>query len=148
VLSEVNRILCGKIRGRFVTAGCVFFDALQRRVLYASAGHPPLALVRPSGEVVEVKLDSLLMGFFADATYRETEIALNTGDKIVLYTDGLVEAMNSRGDLFGVERFHSFLRAHASDGADALASRVMDHVATWIGKPFDDDVTLLVVGRV
>jgi sigma-B regulation protein RsbU (phosphoserine phosphatase) len=148
VLSEVNRILCGKIRGQFVTGGCLFFDAAGRRVLYASAGHPPLIVIRGSGDVVEVKLDSILMGFFADVAYRETDIALQEGDKVVLYTDGLVEAMNQRGEFFGVERFHAFLRTHGSDGADALASRIIDHVAAWSGRPFDDDVTLLVVGCV
>jgi sigma-B regulation protein RsbU (phosphoserine phosphatase) len=146
VLSEVNRILCGKIRGQFVTGACLFFDADGSKVSYASAGHPPLVLVKSSGEASERKLESVLMGFFAQAEYQEMDVELEKGDKLVLYTDGLTEAMNTRGDFFGVERLLAFFEEHASDSAEALAAEILDHVQSWSGKPFDDDVTLLIVG--
>ena len=146
VLSEVNRILCGKIRGQFVTGGCLFFDADGSNITYASAGHPPLVVVRSSGETSERKLESVLMGFFAQAEYQEMDVELEDGDKLVLYTDGLTEAMNTRGDFFGVERLLAFFEEHASDCAEALATGILDHVQSWSGKPFDDDVTLLIVG--
>lgn len=148
VLTEVNRILCGKIRGQFVTGACLFFDTRGKSVTYASAGHPPLIRVRPNGGATEEKLQSVLMGFFRAADYQEIELALGAGDKVVLYTDGIVEAMNARGDFFGVERLLTCIQEHAHENAEALAGTVWEYVRSWSGQPFDDDVTLVVIGRV
>lgn len=148
VLSEINRILCGKIRGQFVTGACLFFDAEERRLSYASAGHPPLVRVRSGGDASEVELDSVLMGFLAEATYRETEVELRAGDKLVLYTDGITEAQNQSGDFYGVERLLTLLEARSDDDAETLASAIVDGVRSWSGRRFDDDVTLVVVERI
>jgi sigma-B regulation protein RsbU (phosphoserine phosphatase) len=147
VLSEINRILCGKIHGQFVTGGCLYVAGGGSRVTYATAGHPPLIVVRANGGVFQQKLDSVLMGFVAGVEYRQQEIELGVGDKLVLYTDGLTEAMNATGDFFGVERLIAFFEAHARYDAGDLASGIVDHVRRWTGRPFDDDVTLLVLSR-
>jgi sigma-B regulation protein RsbU (phosphoserine phosphatase) len=147
VLAEINRILCGTIRGQFVTGGVLFVGSDASSVAYASAGHPPLIVVRANGQTSELKLDSVLMGFVSEFEYRETEIELEPGDKVVLYTDGLVEAMSSAHDFFGVERLLAHCRAHARDGAEELAQGIVDRVRAWSGRAFDDDVTLLVLSR-
>lgn len=148
VLTEVNRILCGKIRGQFVTGGCLFFDARGETVTYASAGHPPLIRVHPAGGATQVKLQSVLMGFLRAAEYEEVELSLGVGDKLVLYTDGIVEATNGRGNFFGVERLLACIEEYAPRSAETLANAIWEHVRSWSGKPFDDDVTLVVIGRV
>lgn len=148
VLSEINRILCGKIRGQFVTGGCLFIESSGVNVVYASAGHPPLVVVRADGTTFEQKIESVLMGFLAEADYRQTTVALEQGDKLILYTDGLVEAMNARGEFFGVERLLAFFGNSARDSAETLATGILEHVRSWSGTAFDDDVTLVVIERV
>lgn len=68
--------------------------------------------------------------------------------KARIYTDGLVEAMNAGGEFFGVERLLAFFKERARDGADLLATGILEHVRSWSGTAFDDDVTLVVIERV
>ena len=93
VLSELNRALFGKFRSHFVTAAYVFLDLEKRAVNYAGAGHPPLLVWRKSsGSVAEVLENGIFLGPFHDSTYSAVPLSLEGGDRIILYTDGIVEA--------------------------------------------------------
>jgi hypothetical protein len=101
VLAGINRALCGKFEEHFVTAAYVFLD-LEKSVLhYAGAGHPPI-LVTPRTNRISVAIESreieangLMLGLFPDAEYSAIEVPLGAGDRVLLYTDGILEAMNT-----------------------------------------------------
>jgi phosphoserine phosphatase RsbU/P len=154
VLAGLNRALCGKFEEHFVTAAYVFVDLEKLVLRYAGAGHPPLlhasrgnGCARESGSR-EVEANGLMLGLFPEATYSSLEIRLDPGDRIVLYTDGILESMNTAREEFGKSRLKKFLDASASSAshlADALLAELRRWSATDLGRAQGDDITLLVL---
>jgi len=125
-----------------VTAAYIYIDAGM--ATYASAGHPP-PLVWREGRVEELRQESLPLGRFRQAEYRNEELRVSPGDRILLYTDGLTEAPSPAGEPFGDERLREIL---ASSGEpDAILGRLADWTGRGPGEPLDDDVTLVVAQR-
>lgn len=152
VLLGINRTLIGKLDGNFVSAGCLFIDADAGTVRYAGAGHPPLILHRRTErKLYELSDNGLLLGPFPEATYRVTTMPLMAGDRLILYTDGIIEATNASGQLFGDGSFKAFIESHAHASAEDFADRLHQQLLQWSGKPIgeslDDDLTLVVVDK-
>jgi sigma-B regulation protein RsbU (phosphoserine phosphatase) len=151
VLGEMNRVLCGHFEGRFVTAACFFLDARSPVVRYALAGHPPPLLRRArTGEIVELREGGLVLGLFPDASYPTSDIAFEPGDRLIVYTDGVTETRDSSGAWFGDRELQAFVAARRDGSAGAFVETFLAHLHRWSGhdgRPFDDDLTLLVVDR-
>lgn len=150
LLAGMNRILCGNLERAFVTAAYLFLDPAAGRLVYASAGHPPLLLWRREDRAVrEVRLEALPLGRFRQAVYAATELRIAAGDRLLLYTDGVTEARSPAGELFGDERLRDLLASAAGESAEKLADTLLERLAAWCGRApgeaLDDDVTLLVV---
>ncbi len=154
VLAGLNRALCGKFEEHFVTAAYVFVDLEKLVLRYGGAGHPPLLLASQGDAHTrksasrEVEANGLMLGLFPEATYSSLEIPLDPGDRIVLYTDGILESMNTAREEFGKSRLKKFLDASAfsaSHLADALLVELRRWSATDLGRAQDDDITLLVL---
>ena len=146
VLSVMNERLQGLADDRFVTA---FYGVLNRRtrtLVYASAGHPPpLQYAAESGRVHELPARGFLLGIVPGEVYREREVTLEPGDRLCLYTDGVVEAHNEIGEAFGTDRLRACLQAHGGEPANALAGTLIGcQTAFRDGHPLGDDVTLVV----
>lgn len=150
VLAGMNRILRGKMKRAFVTAAYVFLDAEGRTLRYASAGHPPLLLRRAGeGSVEEVRQEAPPLGALPRAAYRNSELSLAPGDRILLYTDGVTEARDGAEEDFGDERLRELLATAGDMAPDAFADELLRRLETWRGKGrgegFDDDVTVVAV---
>jgi sigma-B regulation protein RsbU (phosphoserine phosphatase) len=148
VLAGLNRALCGKFTNHFVTAAYVFVDMEKNSISYAGAGHPPLLLWRASTRSTsEVVQNGLLLGHFPKEIYSELHLAVGTGDKAVLYTDGILEACNPLDEMFGADRFKQCLESNHHPGAERLADSVLHELSRWSGHPQGegqkDDMTLL-----
>jgi sigma-B regulation protein RsbU (phosphoserine phosphatase) len=141
ILSGMNAILNGTLDGQFVTAACAHIDAATSDITYAGAGHPPAVLVRPSGEIIELAENGLFLGPFRHATYSNTGAAFQPGDRLILYTDGILEATLEDGEPFGIERLRDFLLAEKNSPIDILADRLMNAVSVC-GR--EDDLTVVV----
>ncbi|HUP61988.1 MAG TPA: PP2C family protein-serine/threonine phosphatase [Thermoanaerobaculia bacterium] len=116
----------------------LYFDTARGCVEVANAGHPPPLLCR-GGDVRELGPRGVLLGRF-DTQYDAETISLQRGDRIVIYTDGVTEARNVRGEEFGESRLREMVR----DGA--RADGIARAVRTWRDERSDaDDVTLLVL---
>jgi serine phosphatase RsbU (regulator of sigma subunit) len=149
VLSEMNQIFHGKLRNQFITAFCVFLDLEEGRLTWAGAGHPPALLWRRStGRVEELAPGGPVMGRLRRAPYAETALPLEPGDRLLLFTDGIPEALSPAGEPFGDERLRGLLAAHASQPAERIAEALLARVAEWTGRSasFEDDLTLVVAG--
>jgi sigma-B regulation protein RsbU (phosphoserine phosphatase) len=154
VLAGLNRALCGKFDEHFVTAAYVFVDLDRFALRYAGAGHPPLLLAPRTSEngrdseSREVEANGLMLGLFPEATYSSVEIPLDAGDRVLLFTDGILEAMNSAREEFGKSRLKRFLAA-SSSSASHLADALLLELRRWSGveaqRTHDDDITLLVL---
>ena len=147
VLSAMNHRLQDLIEERFVTA---FYGVLDRRTgvfRYSSAGHPPpLHYEAKTGRVRDLPAQGFMLGIVPEEVYGEREIALEPGDKLLFYTDGLVEARNEIGELFGAERLTACFAEHAREASAAVLADVLKCQRGFSGNtPLTDDVTAAVV---
>jgi sigma-B regulation protein RsbU (phosphoserine phosphatase) len=147
VLAGMNDALCGRLGGQFVTAAYLFLDGASGLIRYAAAGHPPMLRLarRRSLEIRELEKNGFALGFVQATNYEELEQPLDAGDRLLLYTDGLVEAANAAEDLFGLERVKGALAAGASLPADAAADALLHTMDAWSGQPASDDLTIVLV---
>ena len=150
VLAGINQILCGKLDSDFVTAGYLFIDAEQQTASYAGAGHPPLLLWRQrEKEIIAIREKGIILGQVQETVYINTGLELQTSDRFVLYTDGIIEALNPAGEIYGGDRLKAFLEANSGLAAEQFCDRLVDTIAGWCGRgsrnSLDDDLTLLVV---
>ena len=149
VLTEINRILQGKIENSFVTACALFIDFGHGVVRYAAAGHPPPFLQRRSNrEIVKMAEAGTIIGPFPDTVYGNAEESVTRGDRLILYTDGIVETRSRRGEFFGEERLEAVIRDHAGDPPESSAEQMVQHLLKWSGRSggraLDDDLTLII----
>ena len=150
VLHGLNQTLCGKFQHHYVTAAYAFVDMKKRTLTYAGAGHPPLLMWSGGSPVVrDVAENGLFLGKFDFATYSSVEFPLSTGDRGLLYTDGISEANNPEGVEFGSERFRQFLADDKNGSANQLIDNLLKELARWSargkGEDLDDDMTMVAI---
>jgi serine phosphatase RsbU (regulator of sigma subunit) len=150
ILTEINRIVQGKIEHSFITACFVFFDMVNGRIVYANAGHPPPLLWQESKkELQRLSMGGTILGPFSNPVYESAALDIAKGDRLVLYTDGFIETKNRIGELFGDERLEAFVKVHSSEAADFTADQLIEHLSRWSGRlhkrSYDDDLTLIIV---
>jgi phosphoserine phosphatase RsbU/P len=149
LLGYVNHCLAARYtthNSAFVTAFYGIYDPANRTIFYASAGHPPPRVKRcEDGSISPLdQAGDLPLGIFPDSTYGEATAHLHIGDQIILFTDGITEAQNDTGDMFGTERLDRSLVQCRPDAREIIDS-VLNAVASFAGdRPADDDRTLLV----
>jgi phosphoserine phosphatase RsbU/P len=142
LLAGMNAALCGNTQSQFVTAAYVHLDSAAGELRYSAAGHPPMLLLR-DGRVSPVEENGLILAAFDFATYSNAARRLEAGDRILLYTDGIVEAANRGGEFFGHDALCAVLRETAGIAPSAVADRIIASVQQWAASQ-DDDLTVLV----
>lgn len=150
VLLGLNRALCGKFRSHYVTAAYLFLDIDKSTVNYAGAAHPPLLLWQSkTGHASECVENGLMLGPFPDSRYSAITFPVEEGDKIVLITDGIIEATDSSNKQFGMERLRQIVDSQHSLPVSRFADAVLDGLSGWseeaIGPGQSDDITLLAI---
>ena len=142
LLTGMNSALCGNTQGQYVTAAYVYLDAQARELRYSAAGHPAMMMLR-GGNVIEIIENGMLLAAVEDATYSDKTLALEPGDRLLLYTDGLIEARSAEGKLFGEDSLMAALRNSAKFTAIEAVDHMVSAVQKWGGSQ-DDDLTILV----
>ena len=147
VLTHVNKRLAGLAEERFVSAFYGVLDTGTNTLHYATAGHPPpLRYEAATGRVHSLSGSGFLLSVMPDEEYREKEVRLAPGDKICFYTDGVTEARNEIGEMFGQERLTGCLTAHGNRSAADIAAHIIECQKSFIGsEPLTDDLTLMVL---
>lgn len=133
--------------GLFVTAFCAVLDLSTGVVRYASAGHNPPVVLRPSGESDYLpRRGGLVLGAMPDYIYRTGSLTLAPGDTLVLYTDGVTEAMDEADALFGEARLLAACRPERHRAPKLVVESLFGAVRTFAGTaPQSDDITILAV---
>lgn len=153
VLAELNRLTADSGYRAMTTAAVVTFDRTDWHLDYSYAGHPPIYLRRHSASQWEAilldddqRVANLPLGVLPEAEYEQDRLPLAPGDRLLLYTDGVIEAPNATGELFGINRVLETMEARAGDDPktlkDALLAALWKHTG---GKMSHDDVTFMVV---
>jgi len=150
VLAGMNSILCGNLQGQFVTAGYVHLNLKKNQLSYAGAGHPPLLLWRARDKRASaIEENGLFLGAFPESAYNAVTFGFEPGDRCVLYTDGILEAPNPRGEEFGSERLLQFLSSHAQLPAREFCDALLSTIDQWCERGSNteqhDDLTLVAV---
>ena len=145
-LTEMKRNLTGKMGGSFITACICCLDIRTGRLVSANAGHPPLIIARSSGAIDVVRSRGRVFLDFLEADYEEAAVSLGAGDKIILYTDGIIEARNGDGEMLGEEAFVAMISENSSLSAGDFCRRMHNDLLNFTGngRRFEDDFALLV----
>jgi serine phosphatase RsbU (regulator of sigma subunit) len=149
VLNRVNRLLCEKsLPFQFVTL-FLFVLSPQGMGQFISAGHNPAYLFRSAtGKIEKLVSDSFFLGMFEHASYQARTFHLDTGDILVVYSDGLTDAQNLRGELFGETRLKDIIRKEAPFGSHELERSVLSAIGEFTESlPQTDDITFVVVEK-
>jgi sigma-B regulation protein RsbU (phosphoserine phosphatase) len=146
-MAKVNYLLWESIeRNQFVTAFYGILDVTNRTLTYTNAGHNPPILLKQNGELRIMDRGSVPLGMFKDTRYHEYYLTTEPGDVLVLYTDGVTEAHNLKGDEFGRDRLAEAVRRHSQLGARELIAALQTEVIEWTeGRGATDDVTFFVI---
>lgn len=150
VMMRANAVLCKQYGDpeEFVTAFLVLLDKASSRVSYSSAGHPPPAIYRADGSVEYLMLGNLPVCLIDGYEFTESETVLQAGEKIILYTDGVMEARNDMQQTFDLEGIKSSIEKNGYKSADDLAESLLCDARQWAGGKLQDDVAILVVERI
>jgi sigma-B regulation protein RsbU (phosphoserine phosphatase) len=141
ILAGLSLMLRGSLGGQYITAACAAVDTEAGTVIYAGAGHPPSLLLRGgSGEIVQLAENGLFIGPFPNAAYSNISVPFRRGDTLLLYTDGITEAVGSDGQEFGRERLEHFLRTTQNASPSAVVKQLFQQISTPTQQ---DDLTVV-----
>jgi len=151
VITELNEYLSRSVTEEiFVTLLYVLLCPQERKISVVNAGHPP-ALIRrkPQGQVQAIDTNiNFPLGVIPETVYEVAEVSLEPGDTVVIYTDGVTEAMNQQSKQFGTARLYDVLKEGSSEPAQVL-ERIVGGVQEFVGlTPQSDDLTLVCFGLV
>ncbi len=150
MIEALNSTLCDQTKGQYATAVCAYLDEASRVARYCAAGHPPPLLWRKATQrLLPLGEGGLLLGVQSNQAYPEEEFSLEAGDRLLIYTDGLVEATSPNGLEFGEARLEEFITGETHLSADQFAGQLLEEVLTWPGSNKrhlqSDDITIVVI---
>jgi serine phosphatase RsbU (regulator of sigma subunit) len=147
VLSRVNETLLARIPDNmFVTCFYAILEPESGRLSYANAGHD-LPYLWHGGDAGELRARGMPLGLMPGMSYEEGEISLREGNCVLFYSDGLVEAHEPKGEMFGFPRLRALIAEHAQERS--LGDFLMEELYTFVGEGWEqeDDITLLTLER-
>jgi len=143
---QLNRVALENTKSnRFTTLFYGIVDSRRRSLRYSNAGHVPPILIRRDGAIVRPFEGGIVLGLFSEAEYEETEVAFNSGDRLILMTDGITEAANNRHEEFGEDRLIHLLHEYHHLTDTELQQALLDAVTSFAGRSLQDDATLMIV---
>jgi sigma-B regulation protein RsbU (phosphoserine phosphatase) len=142
VCMNVNRLIARNNRPeQFITFFFALFDNATHTLLCTNAGHNPPMLFRRDGTLVRLDAGGTPLGIFADQEYGQQALVLGSGDRLLLFTDGVTESCNAKGEEFGEDRLIDLCRPDTP--APTLHQRVVDAVKAFSADHTHDDVTVV-----
>lgn len=146
LVGKLNEVISNNIApDKFVTFWYCTIDTNENKLTYASAGHCPPILFHKSGAGIPLREGGTPLGIFPDWNYEDGEFPLTSGDHLLLYTDGLTEAMNSDEQEFGEARLLELCSSNIALSASELLGAIRKNVVSYCNGNFQDDLTLIFV---
>jgi len=149
VLAQVNETLLARIPSNmFVTCFYAILDTESGSLTYANAGHDLPYLRRRGGECEELRARGMPLGLMPGMNYEEKEIVLDAGEAALFYSDGLVEAHDPEGEMFGFPRLRALIAEHGEEER-TLEEALLKELYSFVGEGWEqeDDITLLTLQR-
>jgi len=146
--SNMNKYACSNSQGgvRFTTAFLSEYDPATRQLTYINAGHNNPILRRANGSIERLDVGGLPLGIMADAQYQSASLALAPGDWLIIFTDGLVEAVNVNDEEYGETRLLGAIAEGLAATPNDMLKQLMMKLDAFVGNtPQHDDVTCLLI---
>lgn len=145
VLNRLNEGYAGNCSGKnFLTIFYGILNSKTKKLIYAQAGHCQPIVLTKTGQTTELKRGGPAIGFLNEFSYKDEEYTLNQGDKLILYTDGLIEVENDKGQPYGLDRLINFIKLNKDKPISEFTSLTINEVKHYIGKvPPCDDITMV-----
>lgn len=151
LISRLNWWLCRNVPvNKFISLACLDLERTPSgaTICYASAGHCPIIRVDADGSWDYLVSTGAVLGVHEDFLYDERMVQVNSGDLLLLYTDGITEAANSRDEMFGDARLAQFCVAHRAEPVRIFLDGLLREVCQFTGsETFDDDMTVIVLKK-
>jgi phosphoserine phosphatase RsbU/P len=150
VIARLNAILCAEARQQYATAVYLSLDPISGVGRYSAAAHPPPLLWRRGKQSLEVLGQTgLLLGVRPKEAYADCEFSFDVGDRLLLYTDGLLEAENAAGESFGDAALATFIKERQEFGAEQFVDLLLKEVLEWSSDGTrarqEDDITIVIL---
>jgi len=148
VFEKVNTDLYGNLRmEHYLTGAYLIYNSLNNTLRFSWAGHPSGLLLRQAtGKIEELNTDGFFLGMMSNSTYEGKEIKLQKGDRLVLYTDGIIDVQNRAKERFGIEGLKNTILANKDASLDDLKKNIISTSRSFQNNDeFNDDVTLVII---
>jgi len=143
---QLNRILCDLTPlGKFISFFYAVLDSKENRLTYCNAGHNPPLLIRANGTSTELNAAGAVLGQFPDWVYEQNDVQLRSGDKLLVFTDGLVEAYDKAEESFGEDGVVRVAVENPLLNAAALMNALVQAASRHCGGRFQDDASMIVL---
>jgi sigma-B regulation protein RsbU (phosphoserine phosphatase) len=146
VLTGLNRVMSGQRPSQLISAAYLWLDTENWTATYSAAGHPPL-IRWTQGQLDRIESNGFLLGMVPECAYPVATIAIQPGQRFLLYTDGVIEVENSRGEFFGDSKLEEVVRQAQSLSPDQLSEELLSQIDHWRpgSAPQQDDITLVII---
>ncbi len=149
VLQQMNHSLTGQLNNEFITAGYLGIDLNKLVLTCSSAGHPPLLVYRrPGDEITELKVQGIPIGVYPETSFNESKMQLAKGDRLILYTDGILDVFSTANEPFGRQRLLNVIKETKNLLPDDAIDGILHSLQKWSGKSdgetYEDDITLII----
>ena len=148
VLQRLNKILGDQLKGQFVTAAYLYIDTVTGTAHYSAAGHPPLLYWDSTAKQTRfIESNGLPIGVSSVIDYPTFKFAFKSCDRFLIYTDGLIEPENSKGEAFGDQRLSEVIRSHENSSTVELGDIIFKELMLWQHTPKSqqDDITYVII---
>jgi len=143
---RLNRILCELMPvGKFISFFYGVLDSQENRLAYCNAGHNPPLLIRADGASLELDAQGAVLGQFPEWQYRQSELQMGSGDRLLLFTDGLVEAVDRNEEQFGEQNLIGVIRENSRSSAHDLMDSLLRAASQHCDGHFQDDASMIVL---
>jgi sigma-B regulation protein RsbU (phosphoserine phosphatase) len=146
VLMGLNRVLSGQRSSQLISAAYLWLDTDNKTARYSAAGHPPL-LRWAQGQLDRIESNGFLLGMVQECAYPVATMAIHSGERFLLYTDGVIDVENGRGEFFGDSKLEEVVRDNQSRSPGQLSEELLSQIDHWrpSSTSQQDDITLVVI---
>lgn len=150
LLNSINSALSETHSGQFVTAQCAYINSETNKLIFSSAGHWPGILInRNTGNIKSLYVKGIPLCMVQDIEYDQIELDTEPGDRLILYTDGILESSDTDGKIFGEERLHQLTAFLKDQPGESFIEKAVKHTLEWSdleeGDSFEDDLCIICV---